>query len=122
MIKKTNKELSVEHETDIAKWYMGKRSASSGAQDADRGDVRFEIGVDINSDGEWCDIYKYTGECKATRANSISINLDVWKKITQEAAEQDRRPCLFLRFYDNGSGRKVDLVVRDINDDREMLL
>ena len=114
MPKYTNKELSVKQETDIAKLYSGKRSPSSGAQPHDRGDVRYEIHLS--------DIFKYTAECKVTRARSFNLLKGTWDKIKEEAAEQDRRPCMFVRFYDGHSGRYEDLIIRSVDDDREMFL
>lgn len=112
-LQKTNKELSVEQENYIAKAYGGRRSPSSGAQDADRGDVRYEIDIlDVN--------FRFTGECKATRASSFSLKKETWNKIQQEADEQGRAACMFIRFYDEETGDKLDLVVKDVLDDLEM--
>lgn len=108
--KKTNKDLSRVQEDHIAQFYGGTRSPSSGASPDDQGDVRFTIrGFD------------YTGECKVTRADSIGLKLSVWDKISEEANSQGRRPTVFLRF-DRPGNRPLDLVIRDINDDMEMIL
>jgi hypothetical protein len=115
MPKYTNKELSVKQETEIAKLYNGKRSPSSGAQPHDRGDVRYDVKIDQNT-------FKYTSECKVTRARSFNLMKNTWDKIEEEAAEQDRRPCMFVRFYDGHSGRYKDLIIRSVEDDREMFL
>lgn len=115
----TNKEMSVKQETEIAKLYNGKRSPSSGAQPHDRGDVRYTV----KAPGEWPDIYEsynFTGECKATRTKSMTIRKETWEKIAEEADEQGRRPCMFIRFLDQHTGRKIDLVIRSVEDDREM--
>lgn len=98
------------HENYIARMYKGRRSPSSGASWSDRGDVRFEVKDD----------FKFTAECKTTEKKSYSIKLDTWKKAVEEAQEQDRRPCMFVRFEDE-SGRMIDLVVRSIHDDLEMI-
>lgn len=119
-IKKTNKELSTQQENEIAKWYKGRRSPSSGASDHDRGDVRYEFTIGPEYDRGTA-VFKYTGECKATRSKQITIRKETWDKIAEEAADQGRRPCMFLRFYDNTSGRKLDLVVREVSDDREAI-
>lgn len=105
--------MSVQQEDHIAKSYNGRRSPSSGAQDADRGDVRYMVNVVTGN-------YLYTAECKATKAASISLKKDVWLKIQEEAEDQERRPCMFLRFYDETTGEALDLVVRDVRDDLEM--
>ena len=118
MAKMTNKELSVKQETDMAKLYGGRRSPSSGAQIQDRGDVRYQVRT---GDDLYEHKYDFTGECKVTRAKSMTFHLDTWTKIKEEAQEQDRYPCMFLRFHDPRTGRNVDLVVREVNDDREIL-
>lgn len=106
-------------EDDIAKWYDGKRSRSSGAARGDKGDVRFSIFVE-----DWVrgpSSHEYLAECKTTEAKSVSIKREVWDKIEEEAKQVGKRPTLFLRFYDHDTGKHKDLVVRDVNDDLEML-
>ena len=110
MGKKTTTAMAQKHENYIAKMYNGRRSPSSGASWADRGDVRFTIKND----------YDFTSECKATEKKSYSLKLETWEKVVEEAAEQNRRPCMFIRF-ELESGKTVDLVVRSIHDDLEML-
>lgn len=106
---KTTTEMAQRHENYIAKMYGGRRSASSGASWSDRGDVRFEVRD-----------YEFTSECKATEKKSYSVKLETWLKIVEEAQEQNRRPCMFIRF-ERESGEKIDLVLRSIDDDLEML-
>lgn len=106
---KTKTARAQNHENYIAKMYNGRRSPSSGASWSDRGDVRFEI-----------ENYKFTAECKTTEKKSFSIKKDTWNKIVEEAQEQDRRPCMFVRFEDE-SGQMIDLVVRSIDDDLEVI-
>jgi Holliday junction resolvase len=107
--KKTTTARAQKHENYIAKMYNGRRSPSSGASWADRGDVRFDI-----SD------FQFTAECKTTEKKSFSIKKETWDKIVEEAQEQNRRPCMFIRFEDE-TGRMIDLVVRSIHDDLEMI-
>lgn len=107
---KTKTARAEKHESFIAKMYKGRRSPSSGASWSDRGDVRFDIKND----------FKFTAECKTTEKKSYSIKLETWNKIVEEAQEQDRRPCMFVRFEDE-SGQMIDLVVRSINDDLEII-
>lgn len=107
---KTTTELAQRHEGYIARMYGGRRSASSGASWSDRGDVRFEVG----------DVFDFTAECKATEKKSFSIKLETWNKIVEEAQEQNRRPTMFVRFQLE-TGESVDLVVRSIHDDLELL-
>lgn len=107
---KTTTALAQRHENYIAKMYGGRRSPSSGASWSDRGDVRLTIKDD----------FEFTSECKATEAKSYSLKLDTWKKIVEEAQEQNRRPCMFVRFQTE-TGETIDLVVRSIHDDLEML-
>lgn len=113
-LKKTNKELSVEQEDYIAKIYNGRRSPSSGAQAGDRGDIRFNVSLEESS-------FKYIAECKATRNQSISVKKETWLKIKEEAEDSGKTPTMFLRFYDETTGEKIDLVVRDVRDDLEII-
>jgi Holliday junction resolvase len=106
---KTTTAMAQRHENHIAKMYEGRRSPSSGASWSDKGDVRFSVRD-----------FEFTSECKATEKKSYSIKVDTWNKIVEEAQEQNRRPCMFVRFQTE-SGKIIDLVVRDINDDLEML-
>lgn len=108
---KTDKELSVEQEEWITQLYRGRRSPSSGANPGDRGDVRYSLNE-----------YDFVSECKATRNKSISLKKDVWDKIKEEAEEADKRPSLFIRFYDEETGKTTDLVVRSVYDDLELNL
>ena len=101
--------MAQRHENHIAKMYEGRRSPSSGASWSDKGDVRFSVRD-----------FEFTSECKVTEKKSYSIKVDTWNKIVEEAQEQNRRPCLFVRFLTE-SGKIIDLVLRDINDDLEML-
>ena len=109
ILSKTKTLRAQNHENYIARMYKGKRSPSSGASWVDRGDVRFEI-----------ETYNYTAECKTTEKKSFSIKKETWNKIVEEAQEQGRRPCMFIRFEDE-SGKMIDLVVRSIHDDLEMV-
>jgi Holliday junction resolvase len=108
-LSKTTTARAQKHENYIAKMYKGRRSPSSGASWSDRGDVRFDI-----------ENYKFTAECKTTEKKSFSIKKDTWNKIVEEAQEQDRRPCMFVRFEDE-SGNTIDLIVKSIHDDLEMV-
>ena len=104
----TNKRLSVDHEEHIARFYGGKRSASSGGAAHDAGDVR-------------CPLLLI--ECKATMKRSSKV-LREFEKITREAFAEGRQGALALRFYAPDSiladvDGWVDLIVRTIGDDRE---
>jgi Holliday junction resolvase len=109
LAKKTTTARAQAHENYIAKMYGGRRSPSSGASWSDRGDVRVTIKDDFD----------YTAECKTTEKLSFSIKLETWNKIVEEAQEQNRRPCMFIRF-EHETGKTTDLVVRSIHDDLEM--
>jgi Holliday junction resolvase len=110
MSKKTTTSMAQKHENYIAKMYGGRRSPSSGASWSDRGDVRITIRDD----------FAFTAECKTTEKKSYSIKLDTWNKIVEEAQEQNRRPCMFIRFEDESGKQLADLVLRSIHDDLEM--
>jgi hypothetical protein len=63
---------------------------------------------------------RFLAECKVTEAASISIKRSVWDKIATEALGQGKQPCMFLRFRSD-DGKHLDLVVREVNDDLEIL-
>lgn len=106
---KTKTAMAQRHEGYIARMYGGRRSPSSGASWSDRGDVRLSI--------KDCE---FTAECKTTETKSYSLKRDTWNKIVEEAQEQNRRPCMFIRFQLE-SGDSIDLVVRSIHDDLEII-
>lgn len=106
--------LSVRQETEIARRFVGKRSVSSGAAVTDQGDVRTP---------------KLLIECKHRGtfdkpARSVSIKLDDFEKVADEAWSEGRQPVMALRIYcplspladDEGN---VDIIARLLNDDRE---
>jgi hypothetical protein len=118
---KTTTALGRTLEDRVAKDYNGQRSRSSGAAAGRKGDVRFKIHIDHTGTDYIYEDYQFLAECKTTEAQSISIKRSVWDKVVQEAREAGRRPCMFLRFYDSETGKHLDLVVRDMEDDLEML-
>lgn len=105
-------------EERVAKDYSGQRSRSSGAAAGRKGDVSYDLPV---TGPRGTNYHSYLAECKTTEAQSISLKRSVWDKIEQEAMEQSRRPCMFLRFFDRDTGRHLDLVVRNVDDDLEMI-
>ena len=111
----TVKELSRKHESDIAKWYNGSRSASSGASQTDKGDVRIESS-------------KTLFECKLTGSpgnkSKRTTLLGNMEKIADEAWIEGKHPAVALRIFCPESplaGHEgwVDLVVRLAKDDSE---
>lgn len=107
----TKKELSRQHESRIAYVYDGKRTASSGASDTDKGDVRT---TDV--------LY----ECKLTGApggpSKRTTLLNHMEKCADEAYAEDREPAVCLRIFapDSPLSAKdgwVDLTVRLTHDD-----
>lgn len=96
----------------MAKLYNGTVSPSSGAADADQGDVRTETELI---------------ECKLTGsflkpAKSISVKLEDLEKIADEAWSEGRDPVMALCIYNpdsvlaDGNGY-VDLTLRLTKDD-----
>lgn len=118
---KTTTALGRTLEDRVAKDYSGQRSRSSGAAAGRKGDVRFKIHVDHTGTDYIYEDYEFLAECKTTEAKSFSIKRETWDKVVQEAREAGRRPCMFVRFYDEETGKHLDLVVRDVEDDLEML-
>lgn len=115
---KSTTALSKLQEDHIAKLYNGKRSPSSGASWSDQGDIRYEFHTDEIAPYDI--LFSFLGECKTTQAKSISLKKEVWEKIAEEAAHSKRRPCMFIRFHDE-NGKHLDLVIRDVNDDCEII-
>ena len=98
-------------EKRIEKLYGGFRSRSSGAAKGRKGDVEISFAK--------C---QWLAECKATEKKSISLEREVWEKIEQEAAAYGWRPKMFLEFQDPDDPRNIlTLVVREVNDDVEMI-
>jgi hypothetical protein len=115
---KSTRGLAIEQEDFIANKYGGRRSPSSGANSFDRGDVSYEVFTATeHSDGF---MTKFLAECKVTEAQSFYLKRAVWEKIAQEALEQGRQPSMFIRFRSD-DGKHLDLVVREVNDDLEIL-
>lgn len=108
----TTKRSSTDQEAYVAKQYGGKVSPSSGGSDGDAGDVR-------TSDQLF--------ECKQTGtedkyAKSVSVKLDVFEKIADEAWSEGREPVVALRIYNPSSvlsdeRGNVDFIVRLIDND-----
>ena len=103
-----------EHEDDTAKAYHGTVSPSSGASDVDKGDVRIEEP-------------KLLSECKAKGHNlkpvkSVSVNIETFDKLAEEAYDEGYEPMLNLRAYAPQSPLAdhrgyVDFAVRLVRDD-----
>lgn len=110
--------LGRELEEYVTKVYDGRRSRSSGANRFDKGDISYTILMNGNLTPL---TYDFLAECKTTEAKSFSLKKATWDKIVEEAHEQGRRPSMFIRFRDPDTGRHTDLVVRDLNDDAEMV-
>ena len=81
-IRGSNKAKSVAHEEDIAEWFNGTRSPSSGGADTDDGDVKTENEL---------------FECKYTESRSALLGQ--MEKIADEAFSSGREPVVALRFY-----------------------
>lgn len=89
----TLKYRSVDQENFIARKYNGSRSPSSGANHRDRGDVRTE---------------SHLIECKLTGTHerpskSISLKLEDFEKIADEAYSEGKYCAMALRIYNPDS-------------------
>ena len=112
----TAKRRSQDQEHFVALLYGGIVSPSSGAAIRDSGDVRTESQMI---------------ECKQTGSHgkerrSMSIKLDDFEKIADEAWSEGKRPMMALRIYSPDSilankDGYVDLAVRLINDDSRVI-
>ena len=97
-MKKTNKQLSKDHEDFIAKYLPGgRRTKASGAAPHDPGDVV--------SDG-------YVVECKASR-KSVTVTKAMWEKILWEA-HSGKEPAIAIRFVDDNDNPLYDLWLVDV--------
>lgn len=97
---KTNKELSVDQENELAFLLNGRRTRASGASSHDPGDVITPIEMI---------------EAKVTRGKSISVTKDMWEKIRNEA-HTGRKPLIALRWVGENDRPLFDLIVTDVND------
>jgi hypothetical protein len=104
----TNKYASRKQEEYVARAYAGTFSPSSGAADNDAGDIRTPHQL---------------LECKVTGvakpAASISINIETWKKIQEEAWAEGKIPGMAMRVLAK-DGKTYDFIVRLISDDTEI--
>lgn len=111
----SSKDRSVRQEEDIARWYGGRRSPSSGASMSDLGDVRTDTHLfECKVRGEF--------DPDKDPPKSISISMADWTKITDEALEAGRYPVMALRIYqpDHVLADRdgwLDLIVRHVHDD-----
>lgn len=107
-----SKALSERQEQDIAEWYGGTRSPSSGGAETDEGDVRTET---------------HLYECKLTgspsrEAKSISLKVADIEKARDEAYGEGLEWAMPLRIYAPFSPAAnrhgyIDLMVRPLGDD-----
>ena len=106
MRSKTTRALSTPHEQFLADSFPGgHRSKSSGAS--------FTDPCDVTTDD-------YVIEAKATENKSQSLKLSDWEGIRSKA-KNGRRPMMAFRFRDPLLNTTTDLVLKDINDELELL-
>lgn len=89
----TQKQWSIDQENSVARWLGGTRTKNSGATDRQKGDVASE---------------DYLVECKfagspVKPARSISLKLEDYHKIRDEAAQEGRVPLMHVRFIAHDS-------------------
>jgi hypothetical protein len=114
---KSERELSDEHENEIARIFGGKRSKNSGAGTREKGDVVVRADNTLFE----CKRKGRPGHPSKSKAQILSH----LEKVAVEAFEEGREPVLALRFYDpesllaNKSTGYVDLTVRLAEDDAQ---
>lgn len=108
----STKWLSERQEDRIARIYGGRRSPSSGGHESDRGDVRtrYEL-IECKHKGTF-----------DKPAKSISLKLEDFEKIADEAWSESRNPFMVLSIYAPDSvlankDGEVDFTVRLTLDD-----
>lgn len=107
MPRATRKDMSVQHEDDVATILGGYRESRSGADPHRPGDVYIAGGFHR----------KLLIECKCTEGDSIRFTRTVWEKIEDEAATRGASPAVCLRLRDPHDPRRTrDLIVVDLND------
>jgi hypothetical protein len=104
--------MSQIHEAFLAKVFKGRPARGSGNQWHNAADGRHNHMVQP---------FAFAWDGKATMTKTISIRLDMWDKICEQAGGE--RPMLALRWYGDERCSQVnaDLVVLDIMDFAEML-
>jgi len=108
----SKKWYSIQHEDFIAAKYQGKRSPSSGAAEADAGDVRTESLLFE------CKMTGHPGQEPKRKATLVSL----MEKIADEAWEEGKSPAMAMRWFDPSSKLAdrdgwVDFIIRRLGDD-----
>ncbi len=104
--KDIRRRMSDRHEGFVAKLFGVRVTPGSGNQWAKPADGR----TDANQAK-----FGFAWDCKATRAASISVSLEMWNKIKIQS--HNELPMIPIRFYlSDRLDQFVDLVVLDLND------
>lgn len=108
----SKKWYSIQHEDFVATRYEGVRSPSSGAAEADSGDVR------TSEELFECKMTGHPGRQPKRKSTMVRL----MEKIADEAWEEGKNPALAYRYFDPSSNLSdkdgwVDLVVRRLGDD-----
>lgn len=102
---KTTRELSDAHENFLADVYPGgRRSPSSGSTWNDP--------IDVTTD-------YHVIEAKATEGESLTIKKKDWEKI-RLMPHGGRVAAMAFRFHDPHTGKNIDLILTEVNDDLEL--
>jgi hypothetical protein len=102
--------MSERHEKHLVNVLGGRMTKGSGSTFADQGDGK----QDYRS-GQ----YVFCWDGKSTMAKSISVSIDMWEKIEEQA--HWARPAIPLRFYSDRRGiNTLDLVVCSLTDFADM--
>lgn len=106
MKSKTTRALSTPHEEYLAEVFPGgHRSKTSGASFHDPSDVTTD---------------DYCIEAKATESKSTTLKLSDWEGIRAKA-KNGKKPMMAYRFRDPLLNTTTDLVLKDLNDELELL-
>lgn len=103
--------MGQKHEADVNKLLGLTPSPGSGNRENRPLDGRHNPG-DVH--------YAFGADCKSTLGKSLSVTLDGWGKLRDQA--HNLRPIMPLRWYRDGNLEHVihDLVVVDLNDFKEL--
>lgn len=112
LMRRTTREMSDKHETDLVDALGGRRTPGSGNQFANPMDGRHN---------RYTDDLAFAWDGKSTLGKSITIDLAMWEKAQEQALGE--RPMLALRWYadERLKGIHADLVAISLNDFQELL-
>lgn len=106
-----NRKMSSKHETDLARWFEGRKTPGSGNGFANPMDVR---------QSRYATRFALAIDGKSTRSKSVGVSREMWEKAVEQA--HGERPALALRFYTSDRlDYDIDLMVVTVDDFLELL-